>query len=78
MDSEGTSTFTFDNWDRLVTAQYPDFSSESFKWDLNGNRTEHTNGEGTTDYHYDQSRERLLQLSRGGSVITSFVHDGRI
>ena len=76
---EGLHSFAYDNRNQLVGAVYPDGSSETFTYDLVGNRTAlltvSTNGSPSTTHYIYGSGNRLL-MDEGPSSTNLFAYDG--
>jgi RHS repeat-associated protein len=68
-DSAGTTTWGYDNLDRLTSAGYPNGDSASYAYDPVGNRTSLTFNGTTTTSTYDQAD----RLTAAGS--TSYTYD---
>jgi RHS repeat-associated protein len=88
-DSAGTTTWTYDNLDRLTNVSYPNGDTVAYGYDKVGNRTSHTmNGSpktnafddanrltasGTDTYTYDANGNQTSKTS--GGVTTTFSYD---
>ena len=83
-DAEGTATFTYDNANELTAVGGS--RSESYSYDLNGNRTgtgystgtdnEQTASPGTT-YTYDNAGNMVSQTNTSTHVTTTYTYDYR-
>lgn len=73
VENEQTTTYTYDQLNRLAQVQYPGSVQESFEYDNAGNRTKKTTGAITTDYVYDQLN-RLTQ-STENATLTTYTYD---
>jgi RHS repeat-associated protein len=75
VDPTGTTTYAYDNLDRLTSTLYPDGKTVTATYDTAGNRVTLTNpGPTTTTAQYDQAN-RLTQLTQG-SLTWMFGYDG--
>ncbi|WP_223789562.1 RHS repeat domain-containing protein [Marinicella meishanensis] len=77
--NQNQTTFTYDAFDRLLTASGPLGSGQSMTYDANGNVTEETTynstGNQTTTKEYDlANRLSRVTLPEGG--VLSYTHDG--
>lgn len=73
LDSEGLTTYEYDDLYRLTQVTYPDATWQSFAYDGNGNRTSLSDPDGTTNYTYDAA-DRLQSIVRDSNT-TSFTWD---
>jgi RHS repeat-associated protein len=74
-DFEGnTTTFTYDERDRLVAKSYPDGTSVLFTYTPTGQRATATDARGTTRYVYD-ARDRLLTRTDPDTTAISYRYD---
>ena len=76
---EGLHSFAYDNRNQLVGALYPDGSSETFSYDLVGNRTSLVavsagNGTNTTAYHYESGNR--LSWDASETATNQYAYDG--
>ncbi|MFP4514090.1 MAG: RHS repeat-associated core domain-containing protein, partial [Acidimicrobiales bacterium] len=69
----GSETYVVDELNRLTQATYADGTSESFGYDPAGNRTSHTDPDGTTTYSYDPAGQ--LDSSSGPDGELTYDHD---
>jgi RHS repeat-associated protein len=75
VDPTGTTTYAYDNLDRLTSTQYPDGKTVTATYDDAGNRVTLTNpGAITMTAQYDGAN-RLTQLTQG-SLTWTFQYDG--
>jgi RHS repeat-associated protein len=88
-DSAGTTSWTYDNLDRLTNVSYPNGDTVAYGYDAVGNRTSHTiNGvpktntfdaanrmtaSGTDTYTYDANGNQLTRTS--GGTTTTYSYD---
>jgi len=68
-----TTTYTYDELNRLKTALYPVFGLETYTYDNAGNRKSKVLGSKTTTYDYD-GNNRLTQSIESG-IITTYSYD---
>jgi len=73
VDSGGTTNYTYDNADRLLSA-----GTTTYVWDNNGNQTSKVEGGNTMSYTYDYEN-RLTGITFPDSTTNSFTYypDGR-
>jgi RHS repeat-associated protein len=71
-----TTTFGYDRLDRLIDIDYADAGTPdvAYEYDAHGNRTEMTDGTGTTAYVHDEA-DRLVTVTFPGSVEVGYRHD---
>lgn len=80
-DPNHTTTYTYDDADRLTVTQGPIITLHNFQYDKAGNRTQNINGRGnTTKYEYDNN-SNLLRVERvdtaGPNQVTQYDYDNR-
>ncbi|MCA9980861.1 MAG: hypothetical protein KDD89_08510, partial [Anaerolineales bacterium] len=81
---EGTSSFTYDEFDQLLAAVHSFQTDESYTYDDNGNRTNHTIGsdnrllnDGTFSYTYDGEGNRTSKTHLTTNFVTEYSWDYR-
>jgi RHS repeat-associated protein len=72
-----TTTYTYDERDRLLTAQILDGATTSYSWDANGNLLSAVGTGGSTDYSWNAAG-RLVSVERPGedALTNSYDADG--
>ncbi len=73
-DNRGTTSYSYDLRDRLLTVNNPDGTSLVYTYDDVGNRTSVTVPSGTTHYTFD-SLNRLETVTDPDSAVTSYAYD---
>lgn len=76
--STGQSTsYTYDNLNRLTKTIYPDTTAETYLYDVGGNMVTKTDRNGIRTYHTYDSLDRLANITYRGSTITTdlYVYD---
>lgn len=75
VDASGTTTYGYDNDDRLTSITYPGNKILSYVYDQADNRTQMTDVEsGITTYEYDDAGQ-LTSITNPFNEITSFTYD---
>ncbi len=71
-----TTSFAYDRLDRLIDIDYADAGTPdvAYEYDANGNRSEMSDGTGTTTYVHDEA-DRLVTVTFPGSVEVGYRHD---
>ncbi len=71
-----TTTFGYDNLNRLTSVGYSDGQTPnvSYAYDANGNRSSMADGTGTTSYSYDEL-DRLLAVTSPGARVVGYRYD---
>ena len=71
-----TTTFGYENLNRLVSVGYSDGQTPnvSYSYDANGNRSTMADGTGTTSYSYDEM-DRLLSVTSPGPKTVGYRYD---
>jgi|GEM_PF-4833768 len=71
-----STTYTYDELDRLLTITYPGNKSESFTYDLNDNKATYTDGKNqVTTYNYDKLDRLSAKHLSGNSFIVEYTYD---
>ena len=75
LTNDGTYTYTFDGWNRLVAVHLVSNSSQvaTYSYDGQGHRTSKTVGSTTAEYYYDSSW-RVVEERQGGNVTAQYVY----
>ncbi|HEX8521493.1 MAG TPA: fibronectin type III domain-containing protein, partial [Tepidisphaeraceae bacterium] len=70
-----TTSYTYDALNELKSSVTGNVTT-SYKYDINGNRSEKNGAEGVLDYLYDTS-DRLIKVRRGANTIFTASYDAR-
>jgi RHS repeat-associated protein len=74
VDTEGITTYTYDNLYRLTNVTYPDATFAAYQYDPTGNRKVLTTNQGVTSYSYDAAD----RLTSAGSLGFTWDADGNM
>ncbi|NJL53204.1 MAG: RHS repeat protein [Hydrococcus sp. SU_1_0] len=73
-DSRGTTSYVYDERDRLISYTYPDGKAINYTYNLVGDLTSLTTPSGTVYYSYDEWNR--LKTVTDGDDVTSYFYDG--
>ena len=73
-----TTTYTYDELNRLSTVNYPDVGVESFTYDNAGNRLTKALGDESVSYTYDKANRMLQSVSNGIQTIYRYDPNGNL
>ncbi len=80
--ADGNSTFSYDDFGQLITADHANQADENYSYDATGNRTNHTIGadnrvqnDGTFSYQYDNEGNRTSRTHLVTGEVTEYSYD---
>jgi RHS repeat-associated protein len=74
-DSQGTTTYTYDELNRITGESFPNGSTDSYGYDQASNLTTLTDAGGTVTYGYDHANQLTSVTDPGASTPTTMTYD---
>ena len=74
-DSAGTTYYTYDGLDRLISESFPDGSSDTYTYDNAGNLASIQDAGGTVKYLYNAANELTSITDPSGKTAATFTYD---